>query len=72
MKKVVYVKSCDGKTTKTEKVCEDLVDLMRTFDECVGSFRDFCKEYGEFQEKDLSVAEGHALGMDYKVMIINA
>lgn len=71
MKKVIYVKSFeDGRLTKREKTCKDFVDLARTFDECVGSFRDFCEKYGDFQEDDLCYAEGHALGMNCKVMVI--
>lgn len=73
MKKVIYVRCFpDGMVTRNEKTCESFDDLIRTFDECVGSFRDFCKEYGDFTEEDLSHAEGNAMGISHRVKVIDA
>lgn len=73
MKKVIYVRCFpDGMVTRNEKTCESFVDLARTFDECVGSFRDFCNEYGDFTEEDLSHAEGNAMGISHRVKVIDA
>lgn len=71
MKKVIYMKFFEnGEMTKSEKVCNDVDGLVKTYDECVDDFCSVCKEYGEFSE-DLCYAEGNALGTTYKVLVVD-
>lgn len=72
MKKVIYMKFFEnGEMTKSEKVCNDFDDLAKTYDECVDDFCSVCKEYGQFSEEDLYCAEGNALGVTYKVLVVD-
>lgn len=73
-KKLIFVSCLSNvvfpyEVIKTEKVYDDETEIKKVFDECVGKFEPYCKEFGRFVRRGYEMASGSAMGNGFSLKV---
>ena len=73
-KKLIFVSCLSNvgfphEVIKTEKVYDDETEMKKVFDECVGKFEPYCKEFGLFVRRSYEMASGSAMGNGFSLKV---